>query len=219
MVRILRKYNRRDAERRFSCAYETVSGDRCIYCGMPNNGKVDHQPPVYAHHRFAVGRLVTKREIREQFGPCQLIPCCTICNMGLGAYIGSDINDRRREIADWFLPDDRFLADKLILMMGYGLIKLRFKKRQTQAIYSFAAVGRAIYISALTGLMEDRYTSFDDFPDWLQHAQMELNHWLHAAPKRSAQHFLDMAGLESYRLVPSARSDPRGPFSSSIDAN
>ncbi|PZM10181.1 hypothetical protein [Rhizobium tubonense] len=218
MVRIQGKYNRRDAEQRFSCVYEAVSGDRCIYCGMPNNGKFDHQPPVYALHRFSAGALVTKRQIREQFGTCQLVPCCTICNMGLGAYIGCDINDRRREIADWFLPDNRYPGDKLILVMGYGPIKLHFKYRQTQSIYSFPAVGRAIYISALTGLMKDRYKSFDDFPDWLIEAQRELNQWLHAAPKRSGQHFLEMARLESYRLVPSARSDPRGQFSN-MDAN
>ena len=97
MGRVKQKYNRREAEMRFQRAYETVAGERCIYCGMPNDGKYDHQPPVYVLHRFADGGLVAKKAIRERFGQCKLVPCCTICNMGLGAFHGSTDNDRMQE--------------------------------------------------------------------------------------------------------------------------
>ena len=83
MGRVKQNYKRGEAERRFQHVYAPVDGDRCIYCGMPSDGKFDHQPPVYILHRFADGGLVTKRAIRERFGQCKLVPCCTICNMGL----------------------------------------------------------------------------------------------------------------------------------------
>ena len=46
MARVKEKYSRRKAEKRFERIYETVAGDKCIYCGMPSDGEYDHQPPV-----------------------------------------------------------------------------------------------------------------------------------------------------------------------------
>ncbi len=212
MARVKEKYSRRKAEKRFARVYETVEGDRCIYCGMPSDGKYDHQPPVYVLHRFADGGLVTKRAIREQFGQCKFVPCCTICNMGLGAYHGSDDNDRREEIVNWFLLDDRFPEDKKILDLGYQLIEDRAQQKRGSEIYEFAGVGRVIYIEALVGLMKGDFDSPDDFPEWLKVMQSELAEWFRGAPKRKPQYFLDMASLESYELLPHARDNPRGQF-------
>lgn len=208
-------YNRAAAERRFAHVYETVEGDHCVYCGMPSDGKHDHQPPVYVLHRFANGRMVTKRQIREAFGTCRLVPCCTICNRGLGAYHGNDDNDRRREILEWFVVDDRFPDDQAALIAGYLLLKARFEEQADINIYRFPEVGRAIYIEALLGLMNGDFASPRDFPEWLKIAQIELAEWLRQEPRRKSQHFLDMAHLASYDLVPDARSDPRGQFASS----
>ena len=206
------KYNRVQAEKRFGHVYLPVEGDRCIYCGIANDGKFDHQPPVYVLHRFANGGLVTKRAIRERFGDCKLVPCCTICNMGLGAYNGKDNNDRRREIVNWFLEDDRYPEDKLILDMGVRLLEERFNEKCGLEIYEFPGVGRIIYIEALMGFVEQKFKNPNDFPDWLQIAQEELAEWLRGAPKRKSQHFLDMASLESYQLLPHAWKNPRGPL-------
>ena len=190
----------------------TVAGDRCVYCGMPSDGKSDHQPPVYVLHRFANGGLVTKREIREQFGQCKLVPCCTICNMGLGACHGLDDSDRRQEIVNWFLVDERFPKDNMLLELGYRLIEKRLQRKLGNEIYKFPGVGRIVYISALTGLIEGEFQSPQDFPEWLKIAQSELADWLRGALKRKPQYFLAMANLESYELMPHARSDPRGQF-------
>ena len=43
MARVKEKYNRKKAEQRFEHVYETVAGDKCIYCGMPSDGEYDHQ--------------------------------------------------------------------------------------------------------------------------------------------------------------------------------
>jgi hypothetical protein len=212
MARVKEKYYRRKAEKRFAHVYETVEGDSCIYCGMPSDGKYDHQPPIYVLHRFADGGLVTKKAIREQFGECKLVPCCTICNMGLGAYHGVDDNDRRREIANWFLFDERYPEDKLILDLGYKLVEDRAEQKRGTEIYEFAGVGRAIYIEALFGLIEGDFASPDEIPNWLKMMQTELAEWLREAPKRKSQYFLEMASLESYELVPDARDNPRGQF-------
>lgn len=212
MTRVKEKYSRYKAEKRFAHVYETVVGDGCIYCGMPNDGKYDHQPPVYVLHRFADGGLVTKNAIREEFGQCNLVPCCTICNMGLGAYHGADDNDRRQEIVNWFLLDDRYPEDKLILDLGYKLIEDRAGQKRGTEIYKFPGVGRAIYIEALIGLIEGNFVGPDDYPDWLKMMQSELAEWLRGAPKRKSQYFLEMASLESYELLPHARDDPRGQF-------
>ncbi len=212
MPRVRQSYSRAAAERRFARVYETVDGDRCIYCGMPSDGTYDHQPPVYVLHRFAGDRLVTKREIRERFGQCKLVPCCTICNMGLGAYHGENDNDRRREIVNWFLCDRDVPEDKLILDIGYGLIQKYLSSNREKNIYVFPGVGRAIYIEALHGLIDGKFSSPSDLPDWLKLTQSELAEWLRGAPKRKSQYFLDMASLQSYDLVPDARSDPRGQF-------
>lgn len=177
---------------------------------MPNDGKYDHQPPVYLLHRFADGGLVTKRAIREQFGRCKLVPCCTICNMGLGAYHGSDDNDRRQEIVNWFLLDDRFPEDRKILDLGYKLIEDRVRQQRSREICEFPGVGRVIYIEALVGFIEGDFASPNDFPEWLTFMQSELAEWLRCAPKRKSQYFLDMANLLSYELLPHARDDPRG---------
>jgi hypothetical protein len=212
MARVKEKYSRHKAEKRFARVYETVEGDRCIYCGMPNDGKYDHQPPIYVLHRFADGGLVTNNAIREQFGQCKLVPCCTICNMGLGAYHGSDDNDRRQEIVNWFLLDDRFPEDQIILALGYRLVEDRAQQKCGSEIYEFAGVGRVIYIKALIGLIAGDFGSPDDFPDWLKVMQSELAEWLRGAPKRKSQYFLDMANLKSYELLPHARDNPRGQF-------
>lgn len=207
------KYDRRSVERRFAHVYEVIEGTRCTYCGMPNDGKVDHQPPVYVLHRFANGGLVTKRAIREAFGLCKLVPCCTICNMGLGAYHGEDDNDRRREIVGWFMSDERVPEDELLLRAGYKLAEDRANGKRGKEVYSFPGVGRAIYIEALMGLIEARYCSIDDFPTWLRCLQAELAEWLRAVPRRKHQYFLNMANLASYDLLPHARNDPRGQYS------
>jgi hypothetical protein len=212
MARVKEKYSRRKAELRFAHVYENVKGDRCVYCGMPNDGKYDHQPPVYVLHRFADGGMVTKRAIREQFGQCKLVPCCTICNMGLGAYHGSDDNERRKEIVNWFLLDERFPEDRIILDVGYRLIADRAQQKRGSEIYEFAGVGRVIYIEAIVGLIEGGFNSPDDFPEWLKLMQSELAEWLRGAPKRKSQYFLNMANLESYELLPHARDNPRGQF-------
>ncbi|WP_155951233.1 hypothetical protein [Rhizobium mesoamericanum] len=211
-TRLKQKYNRSEAEKRFARVYSTAPGDRCIYCGMPNDGKFDHQPPVYILHRFANGGLVTKKQIQEHFGQCKLVPCCTICNMGLGAYHGLSDRERRAEIVNWFLEDERFPEDKLILALGCRLIGERLKGKRDRAIYEFPGVGRIIYMNALMGLIEGDFQGPHDFPDWLRLAQSELSDWLRGAPKRKARYFLDMAKLESYELLPHARSDPRGQF-------
>lgn len=212
MARVKEKYSRRKAEQRFVRVYQTVEGDRCIYCGIPNDGKYDHQPPVYVLHRFADGGLVSKRAIREQFGQCKLVPCCTICNMGLGAYHGSDDDDRRGEIVNWFLLDERFPEDRKILDAGYQLIEDRAQQKRGSEIYEFPGVGRVIYIEALVGLIKGEFKSPDDFPEWLKLMQSELAEWLRGAPKRKPQYFLNMANLESYELLPHARDNPRGQF-------
>lgn len=212
MGRVKERYNRRAAEKRFEHVYHPVAGDRCIYCGMSNDGKYDHQPPVYVLHRFANGGLVTKKAIRERFGECKLVPCCTICNMGLGAFYGRDDNERRREIANWLIVDDRYPEDNLILALGQKLIRDRLQGSRGTEIYEFPGVGRVIYINALGGLIEGQFGCPDEFPEWLQTTQSELAEWLRAAPRRKSQYFLDMANLVSYDLLPHARNDPRGQF-------
>lgn len=213
MGRVKQNYKRGEAERRFQHVYAPVDGDRCIYCGMPSDGKFDHQPPVYILHRFADGGLVTKRAIQERFGQCKLVPCCTICNMGLGAYYGADDNDRRREIVNWFLADERYPDDELVLEVGRRLIDEWFGGDREKQICAFPGVGRVIYISALMGLIEGEFDSPDQFPGWLCKMQAELAEWLRGAPRRKSRYFLDMANLESYELVPDARDDPRGQMS------
>lgn len=215
MGRVKEKYDRRKAEQRFARVYQTVAGDRCIYCGIANDGQHDHQPPVYVLHRFADGGLVTESAIRKKFGQCKLVPCCTICNMGLGAYHGADDNDRRNEIVNWFLEDERFPDDGLVLEIGYRLLDERGQGKRGTEIYAFPGVGRAIYCEALFGFIEGNFNSLDDFPEWLTATQLELAEWLRGAPKRKSKYFLDMANLESYALVPDARDDPRGQFKDS----
>jgi hypothetical protein len=212
MARVKEKYSRHKAEKRFERVYETVAGDKCIYCGMPSDGEYDHQPPVYVLHRFADGGLVTKKAIREQFGQCNLVPCCHICNMGLGAYHGSDDNDRRGRIVNWFLEDDRYPEDKLTLNVGCGLINKYFQEETKKEIYLFPGVGRVIYINALVGLIEGTFNSPDEFPEWLKVMQSGLAEWIRSAPRRKSQYFLDMANLESYELLPHAKDDPCGQF-------
>lgn len=210
MGRVKERYNRRTAEKRFEHIYRPIAGDRCTYCGIPSAGKHDHQPPVYILHRFADGALVTKKAIRERFGECKLVPCCTICNMGLGAFHGRDDNERRREIANWFLADGRYAEDALVLEIGRRLIEQRLERTRGSEIYEFPGVGRVIYVHALFGFIEGGYQATDEFPEWLQLVQQELADWLGAAPRRRSRYFLDMANLASYDLLPHARDDPRG---------
>ena len=210
MNRVKEKYSRRQAEKRFARVYEWTAGDRCLYCGMPSDGRYDHQPPIYVLHRFADGGLVTERAIREKFGQCRLVSCCTICNMGLGAYHGADDDDRRREIVDWFLHDERYPEDRIILAVGYRLLQERIQGKRGVEVYEFPGVGRAIYTEALLGIIEGHYARPDNFPQWLSTAQVELAEWLRSARARKSQYFLDMANLASYELLPHARDDPRG---------
>lgn len=216
MGRVKKRYNRRAAEKRFEHIYQPIAGDRCIYCGMPSDGKLDHQPPVYILHRFADGGLVTKKAIRERFGECKLVPCCTLCNMGLGAFHGRDDNQRRREIANWFLVDERYPEDALVLEVGRQLIEKRLQGWRGTEIYDFPGVGRVIYIHALFGFMEGEFNAPDEFPEWLRLTQRELAEWLRAVPRRKSQYFLDMANLASYDLLPHARDDPRGQFQAEL---
>lgn len=217
MGRVKERYNRRAAEKRFQHVYQPVAGDRCIYCGMPSDGKFDHQPPLYVLHRFADGGLVTKKAIRERFGECKLVPCCTICNMGLGAFHGRDDNERRREIVNWFLVDERYPESEFILEVGRGLIERWLRDGGEKNIFVFPGVGRVIYIHALCGFIDGEFHSPDDFPEWLRLTQGELAEWLRAAPRRKHQYFLDMANLASYELLPHARDDPRGQFATQQD--
>jgi hypothetical protein len=210
MKPVKERYSRRTAEKRFARVYETVAGDKCIYCGMPSDGQYDHQPPVYVLHRFAAGSLVTAKGIRERFGQCKIVPCCTICNMGLGAYHGVDDNDRRQEIVNWFLIDKRYPEDRDILEAGSRLLDEHDQGKRGTEIYEFPGVGRVIYIEALLGIVNGEFCCPDDFPEWLKIAQTELAEWLRGARRRKAQYFLDMASLESYDLLPHARGDPRG---------
>lgn len=206
------RYDRRKAEKRFAHVYESLAGDRCVYCGMPSDGKVDHQPPVYVLHRFANGGLVTKKQIRDAYGQCKLVPCCTICNMGLGAFHGDSDRDRRLEIVNWFLAEEGDLMDRAFLEAGTRLLEDFFDGKRGEEVFSFPGVGRVVYINALVGLANGTFSTPDDFPEWLQTAQDELAVWLRAAPRRKHTHFLAMANLESYDLLPQARSDPRGQF-------
>ncbi len=210
MARVKERYDRRAAEKRFGRVYETVQGNLCIYCGMPSNGRYDHQPPVYVLHRFADGGLVTERQIREAFGQCKLVPCCTICNMGLGAFHGADDNERRSEILNWFLADPRFPEDEIGLRFAERLLAAPFEDVRVDRIYALPFVGRVIYIEALSGLIDGAYQGPDDFPQWLAVAQQELAEWLRMAPRRKSAYFLAMANLASYDLRPHARDDPRG---------
>jgi hypothetical protein len=132
--------------------------------------------------------------------------------MGLGAYHGSDNTDRRREIVNWFLIDERYPEDKLVLDIGYKLVHDRLAGKRGPEIHEFPGVGRVIYTEALYGLIEGTYQTPDDFPDWLKTLQAELADWLRAVPRRKAQYFLDMANLASYELLPHARDNPRGQF-------
>jgi len=214
MARVKERYNRRAAEKRFGRVYKLVVGDRCAYCGMPSDGQYDHQPPVYVLHRFANGSLVTKRVIREEFGDCKLVPCCTICNMGLGAYHGRDDHDRRREIANWFMLDPRYPDDGTVLEAGRQLLEGRLNGSQGPNIYEFPGVGRVIYLNALIGLIDGQFSCLENFPEWLLTAQSELAEWLGGSHRRKSQYFLDMANLASYDLLPHARDNPREQFSS-----
>jgi len=78
-------------------------------------------------------------------------------------------------------------------------------KQVYQMMYEIGGIGRVIYIEALEGLINGKYKSPTDFPDWLKRAQTELAEWLREKPKRKAQYFLNMARLKSYELRPHAR--------------
>jgi hypothetical protein len=130
--------------------------------------------------------------------------------MGLGAFHGADDNERRLEIVKWFLVDPNYPQDVINLILGEKALERRFSGSSGVEIYAFPGVARVVYVEALTGLADGTYLGPDDFPDWLATAQAELAQWLREAPRRKSQHFLDMAGLASYDLLPHARDDPRG---------
>jgi hypothetical protein len=130
--------------------------------------------------------------------------------MGLGAFDGASDNHRRGEILNWFLLDERFPEDRIILEIGQKLTADRLAHSRSREIYAFPGVGRQIYIAALTGFIQGQFNSHVDFPDWLSLLQSELADWLRSTPRRKRQYFLDMANLQSYHLLPHAWANPRG---------
>lgn len=84
--------------------------------------------------------------------------------MGLGAFHGSADIERRREIVNWFLPDERYPEDKLILGLGHKLLEQRLSGNRGVEVYEFPGVGRSIYLSALHGLINGEYDSPEAFP-------------------------------------------------------
>ena len=61
--------------------------------------------------------------------------------MGLGAYHGKDNNDRRREIVNWFLSDDRYPEDRLMLDVGYDLQTTAWRKEKGPKSTHFPVLG------------------------------------------------------------------------------
>ncbi|MCG6115820.1 MAG: hypothetical protein MEQ84_11540 [Mesorhizobium sp.] len=216
MDSITERYSRRAAEKSFGMVYRFVAGSRCTYCGIANDGKSDHQPPLSVLFGFAKGGSTTKEALLERFGDCRLVPCCTICNLGLGAFQCHDDNDRRRRVANWFRVNTRHPADALVLENGRLLIQKRLEGNRGKEIYANSGVGRCIYLSALLGLAEGHFRSPSSFPDWLQASQLELSEWLRGAPRRKFQYFLDMANLMSFELLPDVGDDPRGHFQAAL---
>jgi hypothetical protein len=192
-------YDRKEAEARFKHLYAEVPGDECHYCGLARDGH-DHRPAIHTLHRFAKGRQVTRKEIEGHFGQCRLVPCCTICNMGIGSFEGVDDNDCRDEILGFldFFDDDG--PSKGVWSFGAftvacEVLEARSKDIVGDEIYAVPAVGRAIMVHAL----RSRKGEWRDDPFWHPH-RLRFANWLRAEPRRKSKHFLDMARLESYRF-------------------
>lgn len=191
------RYDRKKAEARFGHLYGQVAGDACHYCDMPSDGH-DHQPALHTLHKFAKDRLVTRKQVEERFGPCRLVPCCTICNMGIGAYEGDNDNDRRLEVLGFidFYDDEGPTKGEWnagAFMVAFGILQARTENLVGDDIYALPAVGRAIMSHALR-------TKMGEWPDdaiWKSHRE-RLALWMSAEPRRKQKHFLDMSGLESY---------------------
>lgn len=195
------RYDRKKAEARFGHLFTVVPGDQCHYCGLPSDGH-DHRPAVHTLHRFAKDRQVTRREIEEQFGPCRLVPCCTICNMGIGSFEGEHDNDRRDEILGFldFFDDEGEQKGE----WSYGafaiaceILDARAKGLLGDEVYALPAVGRLIMSHAL----RVQKGEWADDPFFHEHRE-RFAAWLKAVPRRKAKHFLDMARLESYKFKP-----------------
>lgn len=149
---------------------------------------------------------MTASAIRAEFGECHIVPCGTICNMGLGAYHEVDDNDRRREIVDWFLPDDRYPDDRAILDMAtIGWTNVSGVCEAVRSS-SWPSVGRVVCGEVLLGFIHGDFKTPEDFPNWLKVVQSELAECLRGLSKQAS--FLARADLESYDLLPHARSSP-----------
>ncbi len=111
---------------------------------------------------------------------------------GLGATRGP-MTTTDVEIVNWFLANDRYPADTVLLEFGCRLIEQRLDGNRGTEIYAIPAVGRVIFTNALLGLIHGEFQSVDDFPEWLQTTQAELAEWLREVPRRKSQYFLNMA--------------------------
>ena len=193
------RYDRRKAEARFAHLYAAVPGDECYYCGLPSEGH-DHRPAVHTLHNFAKTRKVTRREIEDRFGPCRLVPCCTICNMGLGSFEGTDDNERRDEILSYldFFDDDGPHKGEWSLgafTTAYEILAARTEETVGDEIYALPAVGRLIMSHAL----RVKKGEWQDGEFWHFH-RVRFAAWLQGEPRRKSKHFLNMARLESYKF-------------------
>ncbi len=193
------RYDRRKAEARFGHLFSVVPGDACHYCGLPSDGH-DHRPAVHTLHKFSEGRKVTRREVEEHFGPCRLVPCCTICNMGIGSFEGDDDNDRRDEILGFldFYDDDGPTKGEWsfgAFSVACEILDARVEGLVGDDVYALPAVGRLIMSHAL----RVKKGEWKDLEFFNEHRERFAS-WLCAEPRRKSKHFLAMARLESYKF-------------------
>lgn len=194
------KYNRKEAERRFGHLYEVVPGDSCYYCGLPGDG-VDHRPAVHTLHRFAKGRKVTRREIEAQYGQCRLLPCCTICNMGIGSFEGEGDDEYRDEILGFLDFYDDEGPHKGEWNFGTFLAAMEVLEARENGIlgdevYALPLIGRLLMAQALRAMKGE----WKDDPRWKPHRE-RFRAWIIAEPRRRSAHFLAMARLKSYEFL------------------
>jgi hypothetical protein len=193
------RYDRKKAEARFAHLYSLVSGEECHYCGFPSDGH-DHRPAIHTLHRFSKGRKITRREVEAHLGPCRLVPCCTICNMGIGSFEGADDNERREEILsflDFFNDEGPYKGEWNLgaFTVAYEVLEARAEGKLSDEIYALPAVGRLILSHALRTKMGE----WRDGEFWHEH-RLRLAQWLQGEPRRKAKHFLAMARLASYNF-------------------
>ena len=98
MARVKEKYSRHKAEKRFERIYETVAGDKCIYCGMPSDGEYDHQPPVYILHRFADGGLSLKKQFESNSASANWSRAVVSATWGWGPITAPTITTEEEEL-------------------------------------------------------------------------------------------------------------------------